>query len=76
MTLRSRVSALERKAGVVGPCRLCDDRGSCEHYTLMIGETAPEPCGCPECGRVNGVKYVYTDGTTEEDSAEPPSVIP
>ena len=67
MSLRSRVTALDRKAGLIGPCQLCDGRGSCEHYVLEIGETPPEPRGCPECGRVNGVKYVFTDGTREEE---------
>ena len=30
VTVQTRVAVLERKAGVVGPCRLCDGRGSFE----------------------------------------------
>ena len=67
MTLRSRLTALARKAGLIGPCPLCDGRGSIEQYVLEIGETAPEPRGCPGCGRINGAKYVFGDGTREED---------
>ncbi len=70
MTLGSRVSVLERKAGVVGLCRVCDGHGSVEQYRLQMGETPPEPRGCPECGRVNGVKYVFSDGTREKDVVE------
>jgi hypothetical protein len=67
MTLRSRVSALERKAGIVGPCRVCGGHGSIASVSYIQGETPPEPEGCPECGRVGHVKVVITDGTREED---------
>ena len=67
MTLRSRVTALERNAGVVGPCRLCDGRGSNEHFVIQVGDSQPKPKGCLGCGRVGHVKVVTLDGTREED---------
>jgi hypothetical protein len=56
--VRGRVARLEHDAGLRGPCRVCDGRGS---YTVAmnIGEREIRPPkGCAGCGRIAAIKRI------------------
>ena len=60
------MNALERNAGVVGPCRLCDGRRSIEHYTLEFYEDWDKPSEAAEWRAK--LEELTGDGAAEKSS--------
>ena len=51
MSVRTRVTRLERAGGGAGGCPVCGGEGLPAFMVRLGREELPEPRGCPRCGR-------------------------
>ena len=57
--LATRLNRLEQSRGPKDACSMCHDAGIWVTRYEDNPEPAPGNCGCPECGRYNGVTIRY-----------------
>ena len=72
MRLSGRVRTLERRRGVGAPCPGCGGEGRPCYQVVIEPTPAPEPEGCPVCGKVGTVYqtvFARDDGKEEGRAA-------
>ncbi len=69
MRLSGRVRSLERRTGVVGPCRVCGGRGHPDAVLEVDGRFTREPRGCMACGTLSSLKRIILDSHGDAEVA-------